>query len=715
MEKLILAAVCLSVAVSCVSADGAWPQWPPTDYLVGSLVERIPAITKSYHSETGRFGTEPWICSDQNKIFPLAVAWALEDDANPYYHSDEILAMIAKGGEALVDDQDADGKWIFRKKDNSTWGQIHMPWTYSRWIRAYALVREALPEASREKWERGLLLGFEGIRRYADGGVHNIPTHHAMSLYIAGVCFENEEWKSAATAFMARAVEKQDPAGFWSENFGPVVGYNFVYVEALGIYYQFSQDPVVLEALKRAANFHASVLLPNGSSVACIDERQLYHSGVAKGNVGFSWTPEGRGFLLKQVWNSSGGGASTVDAEYAAAMLMYGGQGDSTAPASDTDEGTVVLGANDAVIRRTKPWQWALSGYATPPPKSRWIQDRHNLVDVYHDELGMVIGGGNCKLQPYWSTFTVGDPTLLFHTPGDEAPDFAPDIDLQWTPSAASISTEGEAVMALTYGEVEVSVSAQVGEDGSLALTYRAPRGQRAEGHVPLLYRSQRLTDANGQVWRLTEEDRRLSAEELGGGFVYRDLQVTMPAGSELMWPARHHNQYAKDGHSSLGHAKLVVVLPFEATDERVVTVARVAEEPFDGIALDARELPIEISEGSYTKVLDGLQSRFLGKNEPGSFIRFTLPEIEPGRYEIIGDFVLADVYGIVRVLLDGEPVGEPFDAYCEGVDGEGYEASFGEAEIGAGEHTLTLEIVGTNEKAKNTMISIKRWLLRRK
>ena len=72
---------------------------------------------------------------------------------------------IGKGGEALVDDQDKDGKWLFKKKDNSTWGMIYMPWTYSRWIRAYVLVKDALPKAQRAKWEKGLLLGFTGIRR----------------------------------------------------------------------------------------------------------------------------------------------------------------------------------------------------------------------------------------------------------------------------------------------------------------------------------------------------------------------------------------------------------------------------------------------------------------------------------------------------------------------------------------------------------------------
>ncbi|HUS80794.1 MAG TPA: hypothetical protein VM283_05960, partial [Armatimonadota bacterium] len=682
-------------------------------YLVRSLVERIPAITDSYHADTGRFGTEPWICSDQNHIFPLAVAWALDDPANPYHHDDAVLQMIARAGEALVGDQDERGMWTFRKKDNSTWGQTAMPWTYSRWVRAYELVREALPAESREKWERGLLLGYGTIAATALGRVHNIPTHHAMGLYIAGLCFDRPEWREQAKAFMPQVVAAQDPAGFWTENFGPVVGYNFVYIDALGVYYHYSQDPAALEALRRAAVFHSAILWPDGSSVSCIDERVIYHDQVAVGNVGFSWTPEGRGFLLKQVWLASGGGERPVEADFAASMLQYGGEGPPVPPPAEADQSTVTLGDRDALIRRHRPWQWAMSAYATPPTQSRWIQDRQNLVDIYHDDLGLVAGGGNTKLQPYWSTFTVGDPALLSHTPGDEEPNFVPEVDLRWTPEKASITTAAEPELLLTYGDVEASFAATPREDGSLALAWRAPAGRRVQAHLPLLNRSSRIVTAAGERIRLTGADLHLTAADVGGWFRYGDLRVTMPEGSWLLWPALQHNPYTKDGSSSPSAAKLVVVLPFEDAGERTVVLSHAPEPPFDGMALDARELPIEISEGSYTKVLDGLGSRFLGRNEPGSFIRFTLPEIAPGRYEVLGDFVLADVYGIVRVLLDGEPIGEPFDAYCEGVDAEGWLVSFGEAQLGPGQHTLTIELVGRNERAKNTMISIKRWLLR--
>ena len=561
-------------------AQDNWDNWPPYNYLLKSLVGAVPEYLQIYHPQTGRFGTEPWTCLDQNLIFPLAAAWAIEDENNPWYHDQKVLQAIAGGGEALLRAQDKDGKWTFRKKDGSTWGQIHQPWTYSRWVRAYYLVREALPEASRKKWEQGLLRGFNNIRPYMHRSAHNIPTHHAMALYIAGICFKNQEWKEAAQAFMAKVVGAQDPGGFWTQHFGPLVGYNRVFVEAVGIYYYFSRDPGVKKALERSAKFHSSILWPDGSSVSAIDERNIYQEQADVGNVGFSWTPEGRGFLLEQLQRYSKNGKRPVNADYAATILLYGGKGKGIPLEALRDGATTILGNNDALIRRQRPWQWVFSGYACKPVKDRWVQDRHNLVEVFHDQMGLVIGGGNTKLQPYWSTFTVGDPSLFQHKPGDESPDFTPEIDLLWTPDKATITTQGKTTrMTLTYGEVQCGVSVEVRDDGAMALTYQAPAKKRLEAHMPLMRRTANLHLATGKILKLSHEELLVNSDETGGWVVFGGLKMTVPRGALLRWPARHFNPYKKDGSSPIRLAKLVLVLPFNNKDEHTVILCH---QPLD-------------------------------------------------------------------------------------------------------------------------------------
>lgn len=714
MWRLIVILASVASASAALTQEQAMlSQWPPREFLLKSLTGSIEATLKTQDPATGRFGTKPWICSDQNVLLPLAAAWAIEDPANPWYHDERLLAAIAKGGEALVDDQDPKGMWTFRKKDNSTWGQIHMPWTYSRWIRAYVLVKDALPAASREKWEKGLLLGFTGIRRYANGRVHNIPTHHAMGLYIAGTAFANEDWKQAATKFMHRAVAEQDPGGFWSENFGPVVGYNEVYVDALGAYYHFSKDPEVLAALQRSARFHSSVLWPDGSSVACIDERQVYHAGVEIGNVGFTWTPEGRGFLQRQM-SLYMKNRTSVNADYAASILLYGGTGEAIMPAAAADQAMAAVGENDALVSRHKPWQWALSAYACPVPRNRWIQDRHNLVDIYHDDVGLIVGGGNTKLQPYWSTFTVGDCSLLRHD-GSENPEFLPDIPLRWVPDSGEIvETAGTKTLALQYGDHACRVTLQPQPDENLKLTYEAPADQGVEAHVPFLRRGQQLHCASGLRLRLNEEDVLLTSEQVGDWFVYGGMLVNMPPGASLRWPVRQHNPYTKDGHSSLDAAKLVLCLPFDkGRDRHEVTLALQPQEKFEGLVFEARDLPNRVTADGYTKRLDDLGSQLLGTRQPGAALTFTLPEIKPGRYELLGDFIMASMYGIVQVSVNGQPSDKTFDAWCPGVDREGERVNFGVFEIKQGQPEIELKVRGKHEQSTGYLVSVKRWLLR--
>jgi len=563
---------CLAVVVISATTAVAAPAapaltaWPPRDTLVQSLAEGIEPILKTQDGATGRFGSQPWICNDQNVLMPLAAAWAIEHPDNPWYHDARLLKAIAAGGRALVEDQDAAGRWIFRKKDNSTWGMIHMPWTYSRWIRAYVLVREALEPADRETWERGLRLGFTGIRKYMDGHVHNIPCHHAMGLYIAGQALGEPEWCAAAKAFMGKVVAKQDPGGFWSENFGPVIGYNEVYVDALGAYYHASQDDSVLEALRHSAQFHAAVLWPDGSAAPCFDERQIYHRGIRLGSVGFTFTPEGRGYLLQQLGKHLAEGGR-IGTEWAASMLLYGGQGDSLAPAAAGDEATVWIGSRDGLIQRRKPWQWAFSAYVCPPPKSRWIQDRHNLVDIFHDRLGLVIGGGNTKLQPAWSNFTVGDMALLRHKPGDENPDFLPKGPLFHVPGEAKLIREPQLGLDLTYGRQVCRIRIQPKDDHRLNLILSVPglEDDPVAAHLTLLPHMKKLLKTAGeQSVTLGDASIAWTPAQVAGGVSHGAARLLVPDTASLFWPALPHNPYRKDGRAEPAEGRIEIRIPFD-------------------------------------------------------------------------------------------------------------------------------------------------------
>ena len=152
--------------------------WTAEPQLWAALDHSVPDILAS-QKDNGQFGTEPWISIDQNVLLTLAAAWSLEKSA--YYQSENVLRAIERGGYAIQDAQDEVGMVIFRKKDHSTWGQIYMPWVYSRWIRAFALVKDAMSDEAKTRWTEGLILGYDGIARTALDRVHNIPTIDQLS------------------------------------------------------------------------------------------------------------------------------------------------------------------------------------------------------------------------------------------------------------------------------------------------------------------------------------------------------------------------------------------------------------------------------------------------------------------------------------------------------------------------------------------------------
>ncbi|MBI5690555.1 MAG: hypothetical protein HZC55_10710 [Verrucomicrobia bacterium] len=538
-----------------------------------ALVAAVPGILRTYHPETGRFGRKPFVVGDQNHVFPLAVAYATPGSKNRYHRDPALLAVIMAAGDALIEVQDPQGRWRFDKKDGSYWGQTYMPWTYSRWIRAFELIRQDMPADRRIRWERGLAKGFAGISGSGLKTVHNIPAHHAMALDLAGRVLGRPEWRQQAAAFMHRVVAAQKEGGYWSENAGPVVRYGYVYVDALGVYYAATGDAQVLPALRRAAEFHRRFTYPDGSDVETIDERNPYHAGMGEGagNVGFTFTPEGRSYLAAQ-WSRGGG---TLKPDAAASFLQYGVEG---AVATTADEGVFALvegGEARAATLRRGAWFGVLSAYTAEIPESRWIQDRQNFVSLWRQGPGLLAGGGNTKLQPGWSTFTLGAMEGLRHRAGDENPAFRPEGGLRHVPQAATLRAEEAPSLVLRYGPAVATVRLRLVDDRRAEIEYavKAADLRPVFAHLPLLPAlGAGLQTAGGFHGELGREALALDAARVGSWVEFRGVRYQVPAGTTLHWPVLPHNPYRKDGRAEPEEGRVELRIPVEP-DRGPVTV----------------------------------------------------------------------------------------------------------------------------------------------
>jgi len=92
---------------------------------------------------------------------------------------------------------------------------------------------------------------------------------------------------------------------------------------------------------------------------------------------------------------------------------------------------------------------------------------------------------------------------------------------------------------------------------------------------------------------------------------------------------------------------------------------------------------------------------------KPGDKLDLALPVRQAGKYRLGMQLTKAPDYGIVQLYLDGQALGAPIDLYHESVVATGLLA-MGEHDLAAGDHKLTVEIVGANDKAiKNYMFGL--------
>jgi len=245
--------------------------------------------------------------------------------------------------------------------------------------------------------------------------------------------------------------------------------------------------------------------------------------------------------------------------------------------------------ARAATVQRG-PWFVCLSAYTAPLAASRWHQDRQNLVSIWHEKTGLILGGGNTKLQPGWSTITVGDESLLQHRAGDTKPDFRPKGSLFHIPRQATLTLAPQPGLTLDVGPERCTVGIEFQD--ARHLVYMVERQGDTElpaaAHLTLLPRvGWTLTSGAGQTATLGVKPSAWSAAQLRGSVGLAPLtpssksaqaatasgfRLVLPSSASLRWPVLPHNPYRADGHATLGEGRIEIRLPLAPTRaERVV------------------------------------------------------------------------------------------------------------------------------------------------
>ena len=508
--------------------------------MAAAVAKALPA----FDEDTGRFVGQPegppapgakpedigWCVINQDVIYPLALLYTTP--GTDFHGDDAVLNTALRGGDAIRDFQYADGRVEFLKVDGSRWGPTYMGWTNYAWLEAYALLRDRMDDARRTRWEEGLVLAHDGqAQEIRSLHVHNIPCWKAMSCYRAGQLFGRPDWQEAGTAMVQAVVAAQQPGGYWAEHGGPSTLYNYVYVHGLGLYYVFSGDRALLPALEAATDFHQTFIYPNGAPVETVDGRVKYHDRImGMGWVGFSACPQGRRLVRYLV--------ERLDPDRDLGRFQGGAIASAAQHLIEGDEARINLDRaafretyrDWGVVCREGPWFACLSAFTCPPVPSRWGQDRQAFLSLWHDRVGLILGGGNSKDQAEWSSFVA---------------------DGRFVPEGGELLSDGTGV-ALTYGTVRCLLRLRF-EGGKVVIEGEAEGGPALQQFGVRAGSGDSVRSAAGLEAELGQTAVHWSSSQLGGWLEVEGCRITVPPGAEFRWPTAAFNPYAADGAAPFG------------------------------------------------------------------------------------------------------------------------------------------------------------------
>ena len=218
---------------------------------------------------------------------------------------------------------------------------------------------------------------------------------------------------------------------------------------------------------------------------------------------------------------------------------------------------------------------------------------------------------------------------------------------------------------------------------------------------------------------------------------------------SPKLFQHAYHNQTHNDGnsrgHVSVNRWQIADNVPFQKSFEGCIEKYYKNERPTlyaawltgmrrRGATIPIARLPLSERVGYWTPVesvkikgaIEGERLKILGKTggnpqeqdmtgfggqwsndahlwwidaKLGDKLDLALPVKQTGKYRLGMQLTKAVDYGIVQLYLDGQKLGDPIDLYHNGVVPTGL-LPMGEHDLAAGDHKLTVEIVGANAKA---------------
>lgn len=490
-------------------------------------------------------------------ILPAAVLYARPNRANPHYKQRAMLEFTMQIGDLLVREDNA-GAFSPRLDSYRD---------VSLWLEAYGLIKNELGPTRREAWRASLerntallvpeLKAWKDVAAYTENFLGTSPNHFAWwaaTVMIGGLQLEKPEWSALGKEVLLRfATTEQNPDGYWGEHNpnSPTGGYNYLTTLAVGVYWEHTQDPRALEALRRATSFHAATTYSDGNLIELFNDRNRYWEVSPWGQFAFTHFPDGRGYAQMLTSNIPDAEIDLDTLGLLAHNALYYHPGP-TSPCPQQRDAYAYRLASPAGVRKLGPWTTALSGIVdTPLPRSQWFLDRQANLSLFHQHHGLILCGANSKHQPQLATFSEKLSGTWSATPRGGRLDQSATGDklaVAHNTFSAEILVHPATAQAVEI-EFRINGRGPVPEEAFLALQLSFQAGKT-------------LSSAGGKSTTISAEKIHWTAQELGGELSHGDWTLKLDHDATLEWPVFPYNPYRNGPETRLEHAVALLQVP---------------------------------------------------------------------------------------------------------------------------------------------------------
>ena len=366
----------------------------------------------------------------------------------------------------------------------------------------------------------------------------NHATWHGLLAWEAGQYFDRQDWCDWARSYFERWIlPTQRPTGVWPEGDGIVVNYSMVTAQAVSLFAESADDQTARDAMAEALGFFQYFNLPDGTSAVAADCRMRHH---ARPMVFFPPTflrgPEGRALCLSRIRtltsclaqdgiHDNGAQGLAFYAAFVAELARWESREDTLSPTAPTDLPVTRADAG--------PWTSFLSWQLVPEHASRFIIDTQNFIELYHAESGYLVGTGNSKYAPRFST--------VRSVSGGRA----------YIPERASCieRSPNHAACIYEFGSDRIRVAIRLDESAA-EIDASVVEGKDGRYEFALF-----LAFSPGDIVQVGDREIRIVPESLvnetlseGRSFTWKGRTFAVPAGSRLEYPLVPHNPYTQNG-----------------------------------------------------------------------------------------------------------------------------------------------------------------------